>query len=156
VLPLGQKLGPVLLQLPEGFARDLPLLRALLAAVPDDMPAAIELRDASWHADEVFALLQEHGVALCISDSEALTTPVIRTAQFGYFRLRHEGYDDADLARWASEIARFGAETFVYFKHEGTGSGPRFALRLRQELETILETQQQGGSSMAQGRHGNG
>jgi uncharacterized protein YecE (DUF72 family) len=132
---LGAKRGPVLMQFAVGFARDDALLRKLLEAVPSDMRSAIELRDASWHADEVFDLLREHNVALCISDSEELTTPVIKTAGFGYFRLRHEGYDDSDLARWTDHIRSFGAETFVYFKHEGTGSGPRFASALLQLLK---------------------
>ncbi len=137
VAPLGQKLGPMLMQLPPGFERDDAVLGSLVAAVPGDLPMAIELRHDSWHADEVFETLREHGVALCISDSEELTTPVIRTANVAYFRLRHEGYDDADLAHWAGSvhtIAAQCADTFVYFKHEGTGSGPRFAQVLLEHL----------------------
>jgi uncharacterized protein YecE (DUF72 family) len=132
---LGEKLGPVLMQFAVGFPRDDGLLRKLLEAVPAEMRSALELRDASWHADEVFELLREHHVALCISDSEELTTPVVRTAEIGYFRLRHEGYDDSDLARWADSIRGFGGEIYVYFKHEGTGSGPRFAARMLELLK---------------------
>jgi uncharacterized protein YecE (DUF72 family) len=141
VAPLGDRLGPVLMQLPVGFACDMNLLRALMAAVPSGMRTAIELRDASWHSDEVFEVLRAHDVGLCISDSEELTTPVVRTAEVGYFRLRHEGYDDADLARWAADIMAFGGEVFVYFKHEGTGSGPRFA----EQLLTHMKGEQQHG-----------
>ena len=138
IAPLGERLGPVLMQLPAGFPLDLRVLHSLVEGVPSGMRAAIELRDASWHTDEVFDTLRDHGVALCISDSEELTTPVVRTADVGYFRLRHEGYDDADLMDWADRIRAFGGETYVYFKHEGTGSGPRFARALIDHLEGAL------------------
>ena len=48
-------------------------------------------------------------------------------------RLRDEGYAGGDLARWAGTIRAFGArwrETFVYFKHEESGTGPAFARAL--------------------------
>ncbi len=134
---LGSKLGPLLMQLPPGYGRDDDVLARLVAAAPRGAPTSIELRDASWHADEVFATLREHNVGLCISDSEELTTPVVRTADVVYLRLRHEGYLDADLARWAShvhDLAFSARDVFVYFKHEGTGSGPRYAATLLEHL----------------------
>jgi uncharacterized protein YecE (DUF72 family) len=98
----------------------------------------IELRDASWHADAVFEALRKRGVGVCISDSEELTTPVVYTSDVAYFRLRHEGYQPDDLGRWAQHIATRHADgrqdVFVYFKHEGTGSGPRFATELKRLL----------------------
>jgi len=51
----------------------------------------------------------------------------VATADFGYLRLRDEGYTDADLARWAETITGFGGtwkDAFVYFKHEESGTGP--------------------------------
>jgi hypothetical protein len=47
------------------------------------------------------------------------------------------GYDDADLAGRAWHVQSLAAEcpqVFVYFKHEGTGSGPRFANVLLEHL----------------------
>ena len=138
---LDDKLGPVLLQLPVGLARpgDDGLLKGLLDAVPGGVRAAVELRDASWHADAVFDLLRQRGIALCISDSEELATPVVRTAGFGYFRLRNSGYTQADLAAWAAHLRAFDGEVFVYFKHESTGSGPRLACELLRHLGTPAE-----------------
>jgi len=54
----------------------------------------------------------------------------VATADFGYLRLRDEGYAEADLARWADTIRRLGEgwrDAFVYFKHEESGTGPAFA-----------------------------
>ncbi len=63
-------------------------------------------------------------------------TPAVATAPHGYFRLRDEGYDDADLARWAGTM-QGGAgwqDVFVYFKHEAAGKGPALAAQLAEIL----------------------
>jgi uncharacterized protein YecE (DUF72 family) len=134
---LGEKLGSILLQLPEGFPHRAGLLEALLPAVPSNVASAIEIRHASWHRDDVFELLRQHHVGVCISDSEELTTPVVATANIAYFRLRNEGYSAADLRAWAEQVRVLSQrcqEVFVYFKHEATGSGPRFACLLLEQL----------------------
>ena len=56
------------------------------------------------------------------------------TADFGYLRLRDEGYSDAGLAEWSRNVTQLGAhwkDTFVYFKHEESGIGPAFANQFR-------------------------
>jgi uncharacterized protein YecE (DUF72 family) len=130
---LGSKLGPVLFQLPPSFARDVGRLGDLLALLPPGLACAFEFRHDSWLVDEVFERLRTRGAALCIADSERGTTPLVATADFGYFRLRDEGYTEADLARWAADIRRLGEgwrAAFVFFKHEESGTGPAFAKRL--------------------------
>ncbi len=134
---LGAKLGVVLFQLPPSFRKDLGVLHAFLDRLPADRRAAIEFRHPSWLADEVFAALKARNVALCVADSEAHRTPAVATADFGYFRLRDEGYDRKDLDRWAATIAGLAVkwrETFVYFKHEEHGKGPAFAAQLMRAL----------------------
>jgi uncharacterized protein YecE (DUF72 family) len=95
--------------------------------------SAFEFRHASWHDDEVFETLRGHRAALCIADSEKMSTPVVATADYAYFRLRDEGYQQADIERWAGTIRTLPdvKEAFVYFKHEEQGLGPDFAARLR-------------------------
>jgi uncharacterized protein YecE (DUF72 family) len=127
---LGGHLGVLLFQLPPSFTCDLPRLEAFLALLPDDVRAAFEFRHDSWLTEEVFARLADRRVALCIADFGDKTTPVRPTAPHGYFRLRDEGYQPADLDRWAEAIAGQAAawtDAFVYFKHEGEGKGPAFA-----------------------------
>src|SRR3954454_18501091 len=63
---LGNKLGPVLIQLPPTFQADVGRLRATLDAFPPDMRLAVEFRHDSWYTDEVEQLLREHSVALCL------------------------------------------------------------------------------------------
>ena len=109
------------------------MLREFLAQLPGQTAAAFEFRHESWLDDEVYGALRERGVALCIADSETRSTPVVTTAEYVYFRLRDEGYSDADLVKWSgvvSELGRTASDVFVYFKHEDAGKGAAFGQRL--------------------------
>jgi uncharacterized protein YecE (DUF72 family) len=130
---LGPKLGALLFQLPPTFRKDVAIFEAFLRELPHRAPAAFEFRHPSWFDEDVFALLRGHGMALCVADSEKLSAPLTVTADFAYFRLRDEGYLEADLERWARDItAATGgcSDVFVYFKHEDKGMGPVFAKKL--------------------------
>jgi uncharacterized protein YecE (DUF72 family) len=127
---LGAHLGPVLFQLPPQFKADLARLSAFLRILPGDVHTAFEFRHESWLTTETYALLREHGAALCIADVGDRTTPLEATARHGYLRLRDEGYTPADLERWAIELVSHAVswdETYVFFKHEEEGKGPEFA-----------------------------
>jgi len=127
---LGPHLATLLFQLAPNFRCDLDRLRGFLEIVPTDLRAAFEFRHDSWLNDDVYLALESHGAALCIADFGDKTTPMRPTARHGYFRLRDEGYQPADLDRWAGEIADRADrwdDVFVYFKHEEEGKGPEFA-----------------------------
>lgn len=131
------KLGVLLFQLPPSLRKSLPLLDTFLNSLPSDLRAAFEFRHASWVDSDVFDRLRAHNIALCITDTEASTTPLEPTATHGYFRLRDEGYGPAEIADWARTIQGLKSnweEIFVYFKHEEAGKGPAFARMLMQQL----------------------
>jgi len=133
---LGPKLATLLFQLPPTFKKDAPVLRAFLKLLPEGTRAALEFRHASWFDTEVFDALRSRNIALCVADSEKLHAPVEITADYAYFRLRDEGYQQADIERWAGTIRALQdvADAFVYFKHEEQGLGPEFARRLMDAL----------------------
>ncbi|HEY7172788.1 MAG TPA: DUF72 domain-containing protein [Vicinamibacterales bacterium] len=134
---LGDKLGALLFQLPPQFKKDLAIFDAFLADLPPRVCAAFEFRHASWLDEEVFGRLAARNLAVCVADSEKMSTPVRITADYAYFRLRDEGYRPDDIARWAETIARDTAgcrDVFVYFKHEEEGKGPEFARLLMDRL----------------------
>ena len=134
---LGPKLGALLFQLPPNFKKDAALLDAFLDAFPPRVSAAFEFRHDSWLDEEIYARLRARNLALCVADSERLSTPVIITADYAYFRLRDEGYTPDDIARWGDvmrEKASMCRDVFVYFKHEEEGKGPEFAKLLMQHL----------------------
>jgi uncharacterized protein YecE (DUF72 family) len=129
---LGPKLGILLFQLPPNFKKDASVLRAFLALLPEGTRAAFEFRDPSWFDPEVFEALQARNIALCVADSGKLHAPVEVTADYAYFRLRDEGYQQPDIEAWARTIRELQqpGDVFVYFKHEEQGLGPDFARRL--------------------------
>jgi uncharacterized protein YecE (DUF72 family) len=134
---LGDKLGALLFQLPPFAKKDLAVLDAFLDELPPNVCAAFEFRHASWLDDDVLGRLAARNLALCVADSEKMSTPVRVTADYAYFRLRDEGYTPDDIARWADTIARDTAscrDVFVYFKHEEEGKGPEFARLLMDRL----------------------
>ena len=137
---LGPKLGVLLFQLPPVFRKDARVLREFVELLPEGTRAAVEFRHASWHDAEIFDVLRSRNVALCVADSEKMSTPVEVTADYAYFRLRDEGYQQPDIERWARTIASLPAvaETFVYFKHEEQGLGPDFAQRLISALPSSV------------------
>ena len=137
---LGPKLGALLFQLPPNLKKDLALFDAFLETFPPRVCAAFEFRHASWLDEEIYARLRARNLALCVADSEKLSTPVEVTADYAYLRLRDEGYGPADIERWARVIEERTSQcrdVYVYFKHEESGKGPEFARQLIAALPQI-------------------
>ncbi len=136
---LGPKLGPVLFQLPPFARKDAAKLRDFLAALPAARKVAFEFRHDSWCDEEVYDLLRGRAAALCLADTDETPSPdalVVRTASWGYLRLRRSEYSDADLAAWAARVQKQQwDEAYVFFKHEEEGRGPGFASRFRERLK---------------------
>lgn len=132
--PLGATLGCVFLQFPAHVVADLARLDALLAAMPSGWRCACEFEHASWGTTAATdALLRRGATRVVRDDDEHPASDGAIEPAFGwqYVRLRRSAYDDAALASWRRRLvatARDGA--FVFFRHEDTASGPRFAQRL--------------------------
>ena len=127
---LGERLGALLFQLPPNFKKDTARLGNLLAQIKPGLRCACEFRHDSWFADDVYELLRTYNAALCVADTDENTTPLVATADFGYVRLRDEGYDTGQVGEWTRKIRELGAgwtDAFIFFKHEGSAEGPRLA-----------------------------
>jgi uncharacterized protein YecE (DUF72 family) len=133
---LGPRLGVLLFQLPPNLKRDHGLLESFVDELPRGLRAAFEFRHASWFDDGVYDRLAARNFALCVADTGEQTTPLVVTADYGYLRLRDEGYSTEDLRAWAGRVESTDGwkDAYVYFKHEDTGSGPEFALAFRHAL----------------------
>jgi uncharacterized protein YecE (DUF72 family) len=139
---LNGKLGLVLFQLPPYLKKDVTLLKDFIDSLPAGLNRAFEFRHESWFDDTVFACLKSGKSSLCIADTDDLSTPVVFTGVHAYFRLRREDYTRKDIARWAAVIGEETAQmkqVYVYFKHEETGSGPKFARELQKHLGLVKE-----------------
>jgi uncharacterized protein YecE (DUF72 family) len=134
---LGEKLGPVLVQLPPTLQVDLARLADTLDRFPPGVRVAVEPRDDSWFEEELRTLLEDRGVALCLADSPRRATPVWRTAGWGFVRF-HEGlatprpcYGERALATWADRIASLWddrADVFCYFNNDARACAVRDAV----------------------------
>jgi uncharacterized protein YecE (DUF72 family) len=133
---LGDRLGPILFQLPPTFKKDADVLSSFLRELPN-MRAAFEFRNAAWFDDEIFDLLKSRNIALCIADTDALATPKKITSDYGYLRLRREDYTESDVAAWAEFVRQQKSDwrdVFIYFKHEESGIGPKLASQMTRLL----------------------
>ena len=131
---LKEHLGPVLFQLPPFLKKDVSRLRDFLKLLPSQVRSAMEFRHESWFDSEVFELLREHQIALCIAEAEdGVETPFVSTADWGYLRLRRPDYGDPELQKWVDTVRdQKWKDAFVFFKHEDEGIGPKMAKRFLQ------------------------
>lgn len=114
---LGEKLGPVLVQLPPTRQRDDGWLRLLLDSLDPGLRYAFDFRHPSWDGVEGLQLVNALG----------------GDAPFRYLRLREPPYDDAALRGWAGRLRPLlaaGIEVYAYFKHEDEPVAPLYAGRL--------------------------
>ncbi|MCC6317500.1 MAG: DUF72 domain-containing protein [Gemmatimonadaceae bacterium] len=152
---LGPRLGPVLIQLGPAFAPDeLPALAAFLPTLPRDLRFAVEFRHRGWIYDGVIALLQEHNVALALTDARwiprrtMLALAARPTADFAYVRWMGPDRDIVDYSRiqvdrtreldaWADAIQGLTTRVdavYGYVNNHFAGHGPATLRDLQQRL----------------------
>jgi len=127
------KLGPVLFQLPPNLKVDRELLEAFLQTLPKRMQSAFEFRHESWFADSTYDALRQYGAALCVAETESLTTPEIVTGDFIYYRFRKPNYPPDERKEMVDRIQghlNAGRDVFAYFKHEETPEGAIYSREL--------------------------
>ena len=138
VLPvLGPKLGLLCFQLPPFSRCDVPRLEAFFKVLPVALPCAFEFRHESWLVPEVFRLLREYAITLCLHDADEGCTPLEITAPRVYVRLRRSSYLPEARQRWRDrfqEWERSGLDVFAYIKHKDNPDAPRIALEFAEGL----------------------
>jgi uncharacterized protein YecE (DUF72 family) len=117
----GERLGPILVQLPPSRPRDDGWLELLHASLDPELDYAFEFRHPSWAGVEGVQLINE----------------LAGEAPFRYLRLREPPYDEATLRAWAKRLQPLldgGTRLYIYFKHEDEPLAPAYAQRLRELL----------------------
>jgi len=163
---LGDKLGPVLVQLGPDFGPvELPGVAQFLPKLPRDIRFAIEFRQRGWIHDGVLALLAEHNVALALTDArwiprkQMMSLAMRPTADFAY--VRWMGADRSlvdysriqidrtrDLESWASllwPIGEQGRDVYGYVNNHFAGHSPATARELQRLFhQTPVEPEKLG------------
>ncbi len=140
----GSKLEVILWQLPPSLKKDVVLLREFLSLLPRNVKHAVEFRHSSWFDDDIYQLLEEYGIALCIADSMKFRSPWVKTASFVYARfhgpekLYASGYSREQLEEFARNLKRLDSDSFVYFNNDFGGYALENARTLKEILSEML------------------
>ncbi len=138
---LGDKLGPILFQLPPKWRFNENRFRRFVKALPEGHRYVFEFRDPSWINDASLDIMHGRGIALCIFDMAGETSAKETPGDFVYLRLHGPeenyggSYDVQTLAGWVgafSSWAAMGREIFCYFDNDEAGYAPLNAARLQE------------------------
>ena len=137
---LGDRLGPLLLQLPPGFTVEgMEVLSAFLQGLPEGPRYAVEVRHRSWVGSGLPELLRERRVALTLVDYPRMPRLEEATTDFTYIRWlgnrrefpsghTHLKKDrDDDLLWWGGVVDRFleeGKTVFAYANNHYQNHSP--------------------------------
>ncbi len=137
---LGDRLGPLLLQLPPSFAVEgIGVLEDFLTGLPEGFRYAVEVRHASWLGSDLPEMLREHGAALALIDYPRMPRMEEATAEFSYIRWLGDRREfpaghthlkkerDSDLGWWSKVVDRFlreGRTVFAYANNHYQNHSP--------------------------------
>jgi uncharacterized protein YecE (DUF72 family) len=125
--PLGEKLGPLLYQLPPSLHKNIERLDNFLSRLPKDLEQVVEFRHKSWYDGEVLELLDRHGIGFVTHDLKGLVSPRWASGRTAYVRFHGAGgkywgrYSDEvllDWTDWLMEQARSGRSCWCYFNND--------------------------------------
>jgi uncharacterized protein YecE (DUF72 family) len=137
---LGDRLGPLLLQLPPSFdVEGMGVLEDFLERLPQGFRYAVEVRHRSWLGSDLPDMLSERGAALTLIDYPGMPRMERATADFSYIRwlgdrrefpsghTRLEKERDDDLRWWSDLVGRFlreGRTVFAYANNHYQNHSP--------------------------------
>jgi uncharacterized protein YecE (DUF72 family) len=137
---LGDKLGPILFQLPPNWEINRQRLEEFLRILPAHHSYAFEFRNESWNVPSTYELLSAYHAGYCIFHLAGTQSPIEVTAPFAYLRLHGPGdkyqgsYSETDLHKWARQISKWTSnalDVYVYFDNDDSGYAVQNALSLK-------------------------
>ena len=134
---LGDRLGALMLQFSARRPEQRSGFDALLNALPEDTPFAVDLKHETWHVPEIEEAVFAAGGTLCLSDYEGRPPKALPPGRVAYIRLRKETYDDSERDAWGRLLQEEAKERDVYafVKHEeGPPDDPHAGVGLAQWL----------------------
>ncbi len=145
----GEKLGPILFQLPPSFSFKKELLKEFCEILSSQEiikngKFSIELRDKRWVNEEVFSILRIYNISLCFSDYPGVEIDSPLTADFVYMRrhgptfLYSSLYSEKEIRRDAFFIEKYlkkNVDVFVYYNNDAHAWAVQNALQLKEMVK---------------------
>lgn len=144
---LGEKLGPILIQLPPSFKySEFEALERFFEALPEDHQWTVEFRHTSWMKEETWQMLEEHNVSYTIVDEPLLPPETHLTADFAYFRWHGRGirpwydydYSLEELGAWMPRVKNVMAKVdtiYGYFNNHFKANAVKNAVEMLSMLD---------------------
>lgn len=141
---LGDRLGPILYQLPPHLALNLERLETFLRLLPGDLQHVFEFRHASWYVDDTVAMLDRYGAGFVVHDFPDIATPRWVSGTLAYVRFHGAAgkycgrYSDAALGEWADWLdqqRRAGRSAWAFFNNDIDAAAIDDALALKAMMD---------------------
>lgn len=139
---LQTKTGPILFQLPPSFKINKERLLEFIKDLKTSQLHVFEFRHPSWFVDEIYEILTDNQIALCITDLNGKLSPEELTTHFTYIRLHgpkkaYQGSYGLQLKTWKEKIEQWSlkASVFCYFDNDEKG----FAIQDAKALQEMLK-----------------
>jgi len=135
---LGDKVGPILFQMPPQFSANRDTLAHFVKMLKTNRRYAFEFRDPSWFEPAIMDLLRDNDISLCISDHRDAPAPWKITASFVYIRAHGPGgayagrYSRKRLSEWGARIKKWNCDVYVYFDNDQKSAAPKDAQCLKE------------------------
>jgi uncharacterized protein YecE (DUF72 family) len=157
---LGEKLGPIAVQLPPSVKLNthLDIMKKFISQLSPDFKHAVEFRHKSWFTPKVYEMLKESNIAMVWSFNQYLETPPEATADFMYLRMvgdreltEFTGVQkdrSEEMKKWASVVEEKAGkfeQGYVFFNNHFAGFSPESANEFRRLLGLMeLDWQSRG------------
>lgn len=140
---LGEKLGPILFQLPPSLSFDKNTIQVFCQSLNPSQRYALEVRHPSWMDEQAFSILKAYNIALCIADTagrypyhETITADFVYIRLHGSQKLYASDYSEGELVTWAHKLRAWETDAYVYFDNDFGGYAVKNAGRLKEILES--------------------
>lgn len=114
---LGNKLGPILFQLPPRWKVNLERLDQFLNVLPKKHRFVFEFRDDSWFEHGTYTVLAKHNAALCLYNFAGRWSPLEITTDFVYIRLH--GPKGPYQGQYGEKVLQALSQKFLNWSHQG-------------------------------------
>jgi uncharacterized protein YecE (DUF72 family) len=146
---LGEKLGPLVVQLPPSFKyeKGMPVLADFVSQLKTGFKHAIEFRHESWFRNDVYELLESKNISFCWSITQYVETPHKVTADFVYTRMvgerditkfnaiqKDRSAQMKEMSSAVKDVVGSVDDAFIFFNNHFAGFGPESVNEFRRLL----------------------